>query len=113
MTDKESHIVEFKQNWRDDYLKTVSAFANSKGGVLFVGIDDKWNEENLKKLDLNERQIKAVIYVKEKGKITLSAYKKILPDVSEKTLYRDLQNLVDKKLLRQIGEKKGRKYELL
>jgi ATP-dependent DNA helicase RecG len=30
----------------------------------------------------------------------------------EKTLYRDLQDLVDKNILKEIGEKKGRKYEL-
>ncbi len=35
MTNKESHIVEFKQNWRDDYLKVLSAFANSKGGTYY------------------------------------------------------------------------------
>ena len=34
-------------------------------------------------------------------------------DVSEKTLYRDLQELVNRGLLKKIGKKKGTKYELL
>jgi len=32
-------------------------------------LKDKWTEEFLKKIGLNERQIKAVIYVKEKLRI--------------------------------------------
>lgn len=74
---------------------------------------DRFTEENLKKLDLNERQIKAVLYVKEKGGINLSAFKSIVPEVSEKTLYRDLQELLSKGVLKEFGEKKGRRYELL
>ena len=103
MTDKESHIVEFKQNWRDDYLKTVSAFANSNGGVLFVGIKDKWNEENLKKLELNERQVKAVEFIKENGKITNKVYKELIKDISRITATRDLTNLVEKGILKMVG----------
>jgi len=37
----------------------------------------------------------------------------LVTDVSEKTLYRDLQNLVEKEILKEIGDKKGRKYVLL
>ena len=44
--------------------------------------------------------------------INLSSYKALIKNVSEKTLYRDLQDLVDKNILKEIGEKKGRKYEL-
>jgi len=61
---------------------------------------------------LNEGQIRAVVYVKEKGKITLSTYKSLVPDVSDKTLYRDLQELVNRRILKELGEKKGRIYAL-
>ncbi|GHT13792.1 ATP-dependent DNA helicase [Bacteroidia bacterium] len=37
---KESQDIEFKQSWHDDYLKTISAFANTNGGKLYVGIAD-------------------------------------------------------------------------
>jgi ATP-dependent DNA helicase RecG len=37
---RESQTVEFKEVWRDDYLKTVCAFANTDGGVLYIGVDD-------------------------------------------------------------------------
>ncbi len=36
----ESHNIEFKETWRDDYLKWVCGFANAHGGSLFVGIKD-------------------------------------------------------------------------
>ena len=80
---------------------------------IFKFYQDKWNEENLKKLGLKERQIKAVMYVKEKKSINLSSFKTIVSEVSEKTLYRDLQDLVSKGILKEFGEKKGRRYELL
>src|SRR5574344_1241959 len=36
----ESQTVEFKQIWKDEYLRTICAFANSEGGVLYIGLDD-------------------------------------------------------------------------
>jgi len=63
-------------------------------------------------MGLNERQILTVMYVMEKGSTNLSSLKTVVPGVSEKTLYRDLQNLVKKGVFTEIGEKKGRKYEL-
>lgn len=35
----ESQNVEFKSNWRDEYLKVICAFANADGGKLIIGID--------------------------------------------------------------------------
>jgi ATP-dependent DNA helicase RecG len=37
---KESQKTEFKENWRDEYLKHICAFANTHGGSLFIGISD-------------------------------------------------------------------------
>jgi len=39
----ESQNVEYKSNWRDDYLKWICGFANANGGRLFIGINDKGN----------------------------------------------------------------------
>ena len=36
----ENQNIEFKQNWRDDYLKWICAFSNSEGGKLFIGVKD-------------------------------------------------------------------------
>lgn len=37
----ESQNIEYKANWRDEYLKWICGFANASGGKLYVGIDDK------------------------------------------------------------------------
>jgi ATP-dependent DNA helicase RecG len=66
----------------------------------------------LQKLGLNERQIKAVIYVKEKGKITNKEYQEVC-NISERTATRDLSNLVSLGLFMQIGVTgKGTEYIL-
>lgn len=39
----ESQNIEWKESWRDDYLKWICGFANAKGGKIFIGIDDKGN----------------------------------------------------------------------
>ena len=88
-------------------------FQNEHGVMSVIFYKDKWNEDNLKKMGLNERQMKAVAHTRANKKITLSSYKTLITDVSEKTLYRDLQDLVVKNILKEIGEKKGRSYELL
>jgi len=36
----ESQNIEYKSNWRDDYLKWICGFANASGGKLYIGIDD-------------------------------------------------------------------------
>lgn len=55
---------------------------------------DIYNKDDLKKLGLNERQIKAVLFVKEKGKITNKEYQE-LNSVSKVTAYRDLTELIN------------------
>ncbi|WP_312224266.1 ATP-binding protein [Stutzerimonas nitrititolerans] len=36
----ESQTLEFKRLWKDDYLRTICAFANGEGSRLLVGVDD-------------------------------------------------------------------------
>ena len=38
--DKESQDIEFKESWRDEYLKWICGFANATGGTLYIGIND-------------------------------------------------------------------------
>jgi Putative DNA-binding domain len=37
---KEHQQVEWKETWRDEYLKWISGFANAEGGVLVIGTND-------------------------------------------------------------------------
>lgn len=36
----ESQNIEFKESWRDEYLKCICGFANAQGGMLYNGIKD-------------------------------------------------------------------------
>ena len=70
---------------------------------------DIYIEEYLKKLDLNKRQITALIFWKNKNEITNSQYTEKF-NVSKRTALRDLKELTEKKLLIKTGEKKLTKY---
>ena len=37
----ENQNTEFKESWRDEYVKWVCGFANAQGGKLYIGINDK------------------------------------------------------------------------
>lgn len=36
----ESQNVEYKESWRDEYLKWVCGFANAQGGSIYIGLND-------------------------------------------------------------------------
>ena len=38
---RESQVVEWKETWRDEYLKWICGFANAQGGVLEIGRNDR------------------------------------------------------------------------
>ena len=63
---------------------------------------DIYNEEYLRSMNLNERQIKAVMYIKNNGSITNKEYQEVC-NTSERTSSRDLAELVSKGLFEQIG----------
>lgn len=73
---------------------------------------DNYNEQYLKSLALSDRQVKAVLYLKEKGKITNSEYHQI-NNTSARTAVRDLETLVNHGLIRMMGQRKGAFYELV
>ncbi len=61
---------------------------------------------------MNERQAKALAYVRERGSITNREYRQLCPGLSSETLRLDLVDLVEKGLLLKIGAKKGTYYIL-
>jgi ATP-dependent DNA helicase RecG len=63
---------------------------------------DVFTVEVLAKMGLNERQLKAVKYIKEKGQITNKEYQE-LNSVSKATATRELSKLVGLKVLKQQG----------
>jgi len=73
------------------------------GGILVTLFKNKYSAEQLKKMNLNGRQLGAVLYLLEKGSITNTEYQKI-NGISRQTATRDLKELVEKfKILRREG----------
>ncbi len=75
----EQHNIEYKQSWRDEFLKWICGFANAQGGKIFIGIDDK-------------------------GNITgVQDYKKLMDDIPNKAV-NHLGLVVDVNLHQQLGK---------
>lgn len=87
-------------------------FKEEMGGFSVYFRKDIYTEEYLRKLGLNERQVRAVIYVKEKGKITNREYQEI-NGCHRNTATQDLSDLVEKGILKESGKKgAGAYYEI-
>jgi ATP-dependent DNA helicase RecG len=109
----------FIESWGRGTLKIFEKFIEQglpepefkeEYGVMTVTFyKDKWNEESLKKFGLSARQIKAVIYVKENGKITNKEYQRI-NGCSRNTTTNDLRDLTKKHILKESGKKGAGSY---
>lgn len=61
---------------------------------------------------LQERQLRALRYIEEKGRITNREYRALFPEISAETIRLDLADMVSKGILLKIGDKKGTYYIL-
>ncbi|RTH96322.1 AAA family ATPase [Thermus scotoductus] len=77
-------------------------FANWQGGFRVTFLKDPYTPERLRKWGLNERQIKAVLYVKEHGAIGNKEYQ-MLTGITKATASRDLDDLVKRGIFVKIG----------
>ena len=91
------------------------ADVGSEFRVTLVGPGERFMEEVGKRpawaKGLNDRQVDAVLYAGEHGRITNREYQ-YLCGVSRETVKRDLRELVRKKLLTSVGSGHGLYYVL-
>jgi len=85
-------------DWRED-----------QGAIWLTFHKDILTEEYLRSLGLNERQIKAVLWVKQKGSITNREYRE-LTGLSDEGARRDLNTLVKQGILRREGKGRNVRY---
>ncbi len=83
-----------------------------EGGFIVTLFKDRYTEEQLRQLGLNERQVRAVLYVKERGRITNREYQEINEGITDRTALRDLDSIVDSGVFRRMGDHKTAYYEL-
>ncbi len=110
-------------SWGRGTLKIINAcreaelpepnIAEQDGGVLVEIFKNRHTAENLRRMGLNERQIRAVSYILENGNITNSKYQELFT-VSRNTASNDLSGLIEAGVLRSSGIKgAGAFYELI
>jgi len=87
-------------------------FVEHAGGIQTIFMKDIFSEEYLSGFGLDDRHIKALLFIKQHGKITNTKYQTLL-SVSKRTATYDLQSLIEKGLLAKIGTTgKGTSYIL-
>lgn len=86
-------------------------YKEEMGGFSVYFRKDIYTEENLRKMGLNERQINAVMYVKEKGKITNKEYRE-MTGLSDEGARIDMSELVEKGVLLPKGRGRSAHYVL-
>lgn len=87
---------------------------DEQGGFLNRIFKNNLTKEQLIKLGLNDRQLEATFFVKEKGKISNSGYQELF-NVSKATATRDLTELVEKyRIFKRSGDVgAGTSYDLI
>jgi len=80
--------------------------------VVIFSVKDKFQNEEIKKLELNERQKKILEFVREQGKITNRDHRKLFPEISDRTALNDLKDMVRKRILTREGKTKSAVYRI-
>lgn len=86
-------------------------FRSEKGRFEIIFSKDPYTEERLREIGLNERQVKAVLWVKEHGRITNKEYRE-LSGLSDEGARKDLRALVGKGVLQLEGKGRSAHYVL-
>ena len=93
--------------------KPIYAESGNSFVVTLIGPGDKWMGEKEIKLPegLNERQRKAVEYIREHGEINAKIYSETF-GVDRTTAYRDLTDLIERGIVHKEGKARATRYLL-
>lgn len=95
-----------------DFTETAAGFKITLYNNVRAQAEDQNAVRQWLEMGLNNRQITALNYVAEHGRITNAEYQSLCADVSPETLRRDLADLVKRNILLKIGEKRATFYIL-
>jgi ATP-dependent DNA helicase RecG len=110
------------EQWGSGFERMLAACREAKlpapeweeraGSFWFTVRKDVLDERALRRLGLNERQVRAVLHVKQEGRITNVEYQR-LGDVSKRTASDDLADLEARGLIERVGRTgRGTYYHL-
>ncbi len=84
-------------------------FVSERGWFQIMFLQDPYTEERLREMGLNERQMTAVRWVREKGSIRNKAFRELV-GLSDEAARLDLTELVEKGVLRIKGKGRSTRY---
>lgn len=92
----------------------ASEFEKVKEKILKLSKDVKMKERfGGQQIYLTERQVKTIEYIQEVGYLQNQSFVTIFPDISEDSVLRDIQDLIQKGLLKKIGSTKAARYVMV
>jgi len=115
-------LIKFIEQWGTGTNRIINSclnhglpepiFEEISGGLVVTIRKDRYTEEFLEKLNLNDRQLKAMEYLRNNKKITRQEYTS-LNKCALRTAFNDLQGMVSKQILQRKGSGKYTYYELI
>jgi len=97
--------------WIEFFTKALAIeLTKIKERVRSLSIDFRWRDRLGRQIALSERQIKLIEYLTDNDKLFMKEARKILPDVSDDTVLRDIKDLMEKGVLKKRGKTKAAYY---
>ena len=113
----ETQTIEYKQTWRDDFLKEICGFANAQGGTLYIGIADRtifYNKTNPNTEEKSSQKSSQKILELIAADTRISTQK--MADyigISRRAIAKTIAKLQAEGFLRRIGPDKGGHWEIV
>jgi len=97
--------------WCKEWGLPEPKFEEAGGSFVLTFRNSRFTEEDIEDLGLNERQEKAVRYLREHGHISNIQYRQLIK-TSKATATRDINGLLEKEILSVVGQGRSQKYIL-
>lgn len=99
-------------NWLEYFAQGVAEeLVRIKDKVLALSMDRRLRLK-VGQVALSERQIVIIDYLEKNDELRNPDFRDVFPDVSDDTVLRDLNDLLDKKIVKKKGKTRGAKYIL-
>jgi Fic family protein len=112
-TDEQSKSINDRDltYWLEYFTGVVAIeLAKIKEKIRKLSIDSKLKGIIGMQVALNERQMKIVEFLTERGPQVMQNFRSVLPMVSEDTILRDVNHLIEKKIIKKEGRTKAARY---
>jgi Fic family protein len=98
-------------SWLEYFCQVVAVeLTKIKDRVRKISIDTRLKGKMGQQIALSERQMKLMEYLSENSSVVMQDIRRVLPMVSEDTVLRDMNSLMEKGIVKKEGKTKAAKY---